>query len=167
MSTHTTLGISRRTWRTALIVFLVVLLTGSGVSGASALWSKQATVTTTVSTGTWAPVLDNGWGWTPVITARKVTSSSAHHQIIIDWPDLQASTPVTYTATLVPNGGGQIQATSSVPGDSSAMQYEIHHNFLPDTFTFTVTATTDGKTSARVTRTIYIEDKTGTPTIRP
>lgn len=61
MSIQTTPGISRRTWRTALIVFLVVFLGGSGVSGAYALWSKQATVTAAVTTGYWVqPGFDLG-----------------------------------------------------------------------------------------------------------
>jgi predicted ribosomally synthesized peptide with SipW-like signal peptide len=168
MRTQTTPGISRRTWRTAIIVFLAVFLGGSSVSGAYALWSQQATVTTQVTTGTWVPVLENGWTWTPSITVRTVPSGNAHHQILIDWPDVKSSTTVTYDVKLIHPQEDAVRGRSAVFGDTSAMQYEIHHNkFLPgDTFTFTVSATVDGKTSATVTRNISI-DKNGIPTIRP
>jgi hypothetical protein len=48
-----TSGISPRTWRAAVIVFLTVLLTGTGLTGAAALWSVQGTVTTQVKTAFW------------------------------------------------------------------------------------------------------------------
>jgi hypothetical protein len=166
MSTQTTPGISRRTWRTAVIVFLVVLLGGSGVSGAYALWSKQATVTATVSTGTWSEPLRPGWTWTPKITATKHEGGNAHHDIVFDWqPPAQAGSSVTYTTTLTPRGQGRVHdGPVAVDGDASAIRYTVHHNSLPDTFVFTITATVDGVTSAPVTRNVYI-DKAGIPTI--
>ncbi|WP_313816474.1 hypothetical protein [Citricoccus sp.] len=46
-------GPSRRTWRTAVAVFLTVFLGGLSLSGAAALWSQSGTVTARVSTGSW------------------------------------------------------------------------------------------------------------------
>jgi hypothetical protein len=53
LSTPTATGISRRTWRAAVIVFLTVLLTGTTLTGAAALWSVQGTATARVETGYW------------------------------------------------------------------------------------------------------------------
>lgn len=52
-------GVSRRTLRAAVVVFLVVFLGGLGTAGASALWSQHGSVQTTVTTGTWG----QPWKW--------------------------------------------------------------------------------------------------------
>ncbi|MEW1982396.1 hypothetical protein AB0333_15930 [Citricoccus sp. NPDC079358] len=166
MSTQTGAGISRRTWRAAVIVFLTVLLAGTGLTGAAALWSVQGTVSTQVRAGTWNDPLRPGWTWTPKITATKREGGNAHHDIVFDWqPPTQAGSTVTYTTTLTRLGTGRIQeGPLAVDGDASAIRYTVHHQFLPDTFTFTVTATVDGVPSATVTRAVSI-DKAGVPTI--
>lgn len=166
MSPQTDTGLTARTWRVALIVFLTVLLGGTGLSGAAALWSKQATVTGPVATGTWSQALQPGWVWNPTITATSTESSSAHRDILVDWqPPAQTGTSVRYTMTLTPRGQGRIQeGPLAVAGDASAARYTVHHNFLPDTFVLTVTATVDGVTSAPVTRHVHL-DKTGAPVI--
>ncbi|MFC0249967.1 hypothetical protein ACFFIO_15775 [Citricoccus parietis] len=58
---HSTGGVSRRTWRTAVVLFLVVFLGGLGLTGASALWSQQGTVQATVSTGSWCSTPEEKW----------------------------------------------------------------------------------------------------------
>ncbi|MGM7668605.1 SipW-dependent-type signal peptide-containing protein [Microbacterium sp. A93] len=52
---HRAAGVSRRTWRAAVVLFLVVFLGGMGLTGANAWWSQQGSVQTTVTTGTWGP----------------------------------------------------------------------------------------------------------------
>jgi hypothetical protein len=52
----------RRTWRTAVVVFLTVFLGGLGLAGAAALWSQSGAVSATVTTGTWGPDGEGGSG---------------------------------------------------------------------------------------------------------
>ncbi|MEV4901938.1 hypothetical protein AB0K08_11410 [Citricoccus sp. NPDC055426] len=52
---HSTGRVSRRSWRAAVVLFLVVFLGGLGVVSANALWSQQGSVQATVTTGTWGP----------------------------------------------------------------------------------------------------------------
>jgi hypothetical protein len=88
------------------------------------------------------------------------------HDIVFDWqPPTQAGSTVSYKTTLTPRSIGDIKdGPAAVDGDASAIRYTVHHNFLPDTFVLTITATVDGVASAPVTRNVHI-DKSGVPTI--
>ncbi|QCU76998.1 hypothetical protein E7744_01230 [Citricoccus sp. SGAir0253] len=165
MPTPTVAGVPPRTWRAAVVLFLAVLLGGTGLSGAHALWSARGAVTATVATGTWAPAREPGWAWQPPVAAV-IPEAPAHRELIIDWaPPADAGTSVSYATSLTPQGTGRIvEGPLPVEGDSSAVRYRVHHNFLPDTFVLTLTATVDGVPSAPVTLLVRIEE-TGAPVI--
>ncbi|NUL46987.1 hypothetical protein F7P69_17530 [Cellulosimicrobium funkei] len=140
-------GIPRRTWRAAVAVFLGVFLGGLSVSGATALWSQNAEVTTSVTTGTWTTAPAPGWEWTPEITAT-VEQVEGRQTIRLDWTAPEYTGPhVTYRTTF--QGGGPAQSGSvTAPATSYVVDYVGDGQFM-----FTVVAFVDGVPSHDVVRT--------------
>jgi hypothetical protein len=156
MSTQTTPGISRRTWRTALIVFLVVLLGGSGVSGAYALWSKQSNVTATVKTGTWVDYTRRDWTWEPQVSAERIRVGGTQ-DVRFTWTDPADTTgEVKYHVTLDGPFLGWVIGDESKTVTANFVEYRTTRPLISQSYDLTITAYVNGVPSTPVKRTYTV-----------
>lgn len=132
-------GIGTRTWRAGVIVFLTVFLGGMGITGASALWSQQATASAGVATGHWKDTSQPGWS-----VPLDVTIASADydvlrntHTAVLTWTPRNASDRlvpgITYLVTVVnTDGDGSVHSVGSVvaSGDRRSVSMVISRGWL-------------------------------------
>lgn len=105
---------SRRHVRLFLAVFLVVFLSGLGVSGAWALWSQSATTVATVKTDTWVDYTRPGFSL-PLTVEAHTSGGSGGWDLVAQWSrDIQDGARVTYRGSLeyIRPGGGPGSSTS-------------------------------------------------------
>lgn len=155
-------GLGPRTWRAAVVTFLVVFLGGLGVSGASALWSQTATATAGITTGYWK---SNGPGWKMPLDVSVISQSSSlelfevRHDVHLGWEptsvDDRRVDGVAYTVAITELRGGDVREVGPVrvQGDQGTVTVVVDRNWL-------------GTASFRLTITPRIGDVAGEPTVR-
>ncbi|WMY78005.1 hypothetical protein [Citricoccus sp. I39-566] len=142
---HSTRGVPRRTWRAAVVLFLVVFLGGLGLTSAGALWSQQGTVQATVSTGRWTDKPQPGWSWSPEVTTS-VKKVHGRQYLHFDWEAPTSDARGTrYWVTF--QGGGPAHSESV---DVSHRTYEVWNRDDEWPFMFTVATEKDGVWSESV-----------------
>lgn len=157
-----TTGIGPRTWRAALVVFLVVFLGGMGLTGASALWSQQGTAVSRVATGHWKATTP---GWTvPLEVAIERDSYDAFTRrfvATITWiPSLNSDRTVpglSYLVGLTLVGDGTVHNVGQVvvDGDKRSVQIQVSREFLSIAdFTLRITPLFQGVSGSATVRTI-------------
>lgn len=128
--------------RTVAAVFLTVLLTGSGVTSAAALWSQQASVATTIATGTWGDTTPPQLAWNPVVNVTPENDNSAHLGLRITWSPVEGKPSTTYTATLTP--ADTIQKGPEYGTDRLSAWFRLHKDEAAGRYALTLVATVDG-----------------------
>lgn len=158
MTPQTGTVLSRRTWHAAIIVFLTVLLGGTGVCGAHALWSKQSIVTTAVQTGTWIDYTRPGWTWEPQVSAEQVRIRPLNQDVRFTWtaPD-SASGEVKYHVNLDDPFFGWVIGDESKTVTVDFAEYRTTRPLFSQSYDLTVTAYVNGvpSTPAKRTYTVY------------
>lgn len=144
---------SPRSWRAAVVVFLVVFLGGMGLTGASALWSQQSTAAARVATGHWKATTP---GWT---VPQQVGIASADydvlrntHTAVLTWTPTSAGDRIvpglTYKVTVVnTDGDGTVRSVGSIvtSGDQRSVSMVISRNWMAIAdFRVTITPVYDG-----------------------
>lgn len=162
MSTERTGGPSRRTWRAAVVVFLVVFLGGLGVSGSNALRSQSAHVTAPVATGIWSDGTPPEWSH-PLNVDATIDSSDGAGNVgaHLTWsPRQPAETDprVQYSLNLEQVDGGTV--TASMPADVGTARATDAWLDLNDqnvgTFQLTITPSLDGIAGEETVRTVTV-----------
>ncbi|GAA1672306.1 hypothetical protein GCM10010977_17580 [Citricoccus zhacaiensis] len=162
MATPLTRTVSRRTWRASVAVFLVVFLGGLGVSGASALWSQQASAKTTVATGTW---VKEGWSMPLNVDAHLQDFDTllvvAEYDFRFTWNPRQAEyaqLPLRYEIALTPVRNGRVMTNvpSSVNGDQRDISVTVLRQGLKAEFKLTITPVLDGVRGTPTTKTLEV-----------
>lgn len=154
---HRPRGVPRRTWRAAVVLFLVVFLGGLGVTGASALWSGHGTVQAKVTTGTWTDTLQPGWTWNPAVQVKD-SNRGPHHRVVLGWTP-PTTGAATYSLALTGDHRPQnaLKANHAVPAGAGWI-LEFHQHDSPGQFDVVLTATVNGTTSAPVYRRLTLHD---------
>lgn len=142
---------TRNTWRAAIIVFLSVLLGGSGIT-AVALWQQQRNVSIPVATGF--------WGGLPVdVQVERMNSMLLRYRIAVTNKPGRAQDahiPVTYRIDLKPlNHTGSVD-TRDLPlvTEGTAWIDFSREPFSAPRFRLTVTPIVDGTALAPTTKTL-------------
>ena len=156
---HCTGGVSLRTWRAAVVLFLVIFL---GLTGASALWSQQGTVQATVATGTWSDGPTKGWRHPLNVSARwNGVDRHGNVDVRISWSPATASPSdgkTRYTIDVRPLDGGTVH--TSMPADlGTARSKELSLGMRgrsERTFKVTITPSLEGVTGEVAERTLTI-----------
>ena len=159
---HSTGGVTRRTWRAAVVLFLVVFLGGLGLTGASALWSQQGAVQTTVTTGSWSDVPQEGWGH-PLNVYARLNGVDWHGNVgvRISWSPATASpsdAKTRYTIDVRPLDGGQV--LTPLPADVGTARSKDLWLGMGDrserNFKVTITPSLEGVTGEVTVRTLTV-----------
>ncbi|MEO9247773.1 hypothetical protein ABDK96_08785 [Citricoccus nitrophenolicus] len=147
---HSTKGVSRRTWRAAVVLFLVVFLGGLGLTSASALWSQQGTVQATVTTGSWNDVPQKGWRH-PLNVYARLNGVDRHGNVgvRISWSPANPSpndAKTRYTIDVRPLDGGSVHTRMPVDvGTARSKDLQVGMNSRYErNFKVTITPTLDG-----------------------
>jgi hypothetical protein len=151
----------RRTWRLAAVTFLTVLLAGTALSGAWALWSQSATVTASVSTGTWGKYSQPGWALPLTVTHRRTNNAFTRYDVQFSWTYAKApetTQPLTYRveASALDSHG---EVTPVGPLTVTAAQSSANFSFVRDlgtsaSYRLTITPVINGVDGAATTKTI-------------
>ncbi|REE03718.1 hypothetical protein [Citricoccus muralis] len=132
-------GVSRRTWRTAAVVFLTVFLGGLCLAGANALWSQQGTVQATVTTGTWGP---QDIDWTPDVLATDIRKDNGSATFTLMWKQPAAKGTWSYSVSVE-------DATSVVVSRTQPAAFIVVENGV-SCFPLSLQATNDDGTQTAV-----------------
>jgi hypothetical protein len=157
LNTPTGTGISRHTWRAAVIVFLTVLLTGTGLTGAAALWSVQGTATARVETGYW---VERNFDLSISMTATPWSGGNTGRLrgVELNWAPAPAKKPpqgVEVTYKVVGTGLGTTRIEWGLPyeGTASTRRIQITSPLIfSERFEITVTPFIDGVPGEPFTR---------------
>lgn len=159
-----TAGLGPRTWRAAFIVFLAVFLGGMGVSGASALWSQQATTSAGLSTGHWKDTSTTGWSVPMTVELHDVSYEllTRRHTATITWMPTEDSDRIVpeleYVVEVVnPGNDGTVHSVGQVvaAGDTRSVRIHVQRDFLRITdFTVAITPVFNGASGAPEIRTM-------------
>jgi hypothetical protein len=141
---------TRRNLRTFLVVFLTVLCAGVGLSGAAAVWSQNATLTTTVATGTWVDYTRPGWSM-PLTTSAALTDYNGGRYTFrfswapVDPPDTSGT--VEYRVNLEAMDHGRVLSTTpvTVPDRTRNVSLSVQRTLFRDAdFRLTITPVING-----------------------
>jgi hypothetical protein len=143
--------VTRRNLRTFLAVFLTVLCAGFGVSGAAAVWSQNATLTTTVATGTWVDYTRPGWS-VSLTTSAALTdyNGTGRYTFRFSWAPVDApdtSSPVEYRVNLEAVDNGRVLSTTpvTVPDRTRSVSLSVLRPVFRDAdFRLTITPVING-----------------------
>lgn len=159
---HSTGGVSRRTWRAAVVLFLVVFLGGLGLTGASALWSQQGTVQATVTTGTWSDGPTKGWRH-PLNVSAKWNGVDRHGNVgvRISWSPATASPSdgkTLYTIDVRPLDDGTVHTRMPADvGTARSKDLQVGMNRWSErAFKVTITPSLEGVTGEVTERTLTV-----------
>jgi hypothetical protein len=153
--------LSRRTWRLAVAVFLTVFLAGSALSGAWALWSQSASVSASISTGTWGKYSQPGWALPLTVTHRRTNNAFTRYDLQFTWAYTKApdtTQPLTYRVEVTPlDANGEV--TPAAPVTVTSAQSSASFSLVRDlgtsaSYRLTITPVINGVNGASTTRTI-------------
>lgn len=118
--------------RVALVVYLLIVISGLGASGAQALWKLSGSASGTVTAGSWAPKSIDG---NSVQCARQdgSTGGSSYTDLKLSWPAVDAD---SYQLALTGNGMN-LKDTTGAPNQT----FRLPKPGLFGTHTYTVSIT--------------------------
>ena len=145
---------TRQPLRAPAVVLLTVLLMGVGVTGAAALWSQQARVSATVTTGIWVePTPPPGWRWDPQVEVVPGGVVSGNPAFTFTFSTVEGMEAAQYMFTVDKPGFVETGPQVTVAGGETSAWFRFRKGAANKPLTVTVTATVSGVESSPVTRT--------------